>query len=147
MKKVQQGFTLIELMIVVAIIGILAAIAIPAYQNYIAKSQVTSAIAEISPAKTNIETNISNGVASVDTPITDAGYIGIGGGTGITQYCSALAITGFTAGTDFGTLKCTIAGGALVKGKTVTLTRITGTGAWTCSTDIGNAALTPISCP
>ena len=54
MQRNQQGFTLIELMIVVAIIGILAAVAIPAYQDYIARSQVTEAIVLMGGQKSNV---------------------------------------------------------------------------------------------
>ena len=55
MKKVQQGFTLIELMIVVAIIGILAAIAIPSYQNYTKKAKFTEVVQATAPFKIAIE--------------------------------------------------------------------------------------------
>ena len=54
MKRVQQGFTLIELMIVVAIVGILAAIALPAYQDYVVRSKMSEAEAAIAACKTSV---------------------------------------------------------------------------------------------
>lgn len=61
MKQVQKGFTLIELMIVVAIIGILAAVAIPQYQNYVAKSQVSRVMSEVGSLRTAVETCMMEG--------------------------------------------------------------------------------------
>ena len=63
LKKVQKGFTLIELMIVVAIIGILAAVAIPAYQDYTVRAKVTEGLVLASGAKTAIAENAATGVA------------------------------------------------------------------------------------
>lgn len=63
MKQIQKGFTLIELMIVVAIIGILAAVALPAYQDYTVRAKVTEGISLAAGAKTAVTENAANGAA------------------------------------------------------------------------------------
>ena len=90
LKKVQQGFTLIELMIVIAIIGILAAIAIPAYQNYTIRSQVTEGLSLADGWKTSIsEYYAQNGsFPSSSSTAGGAGTIAVSGAS-VGKYVSA----------------------------------------------------------
>ena len=73
MKRLQQGFTLIELMIVVAIVGILAAIALPAYQDYVIRSKMSEAEAAIAACKTSVSEYASTHAGSLPTDVTAAG--------------------------------------------------------------------------
>jgi len=95
LKKVQQGFTLIELMIVIAIIGILAAIAIPAYQNYTIRSQVTEGLSLADGWKTSIsEYYAQNGsFPSASSTSGGAGSIAVSGAS-VGKYVSAITVAG-----------------------------------------------------
>ncbi|MCF7355138.1 pilin [Vibrio sp. CK2-1] len=72
-KKLQKGFTLIELMIVVAVIGVLAAIAIPQYQDYVKKGALGSALATATSLKTNVEDYIASEGTFPDVAATSSG--------------------------------------------------------------------------
>ena len=88
MKAIQKGFTLIELMIVVAIIGILAAIAIPAYQDYTIRSQVTEGMNLASAVETGIAEYFAN-TGSWPTALSDAGIASSPQG----KYVTGIAVT------------------------------------------------------
>ncbi|WP_090934574.1 pilin [Azotobacter beijerinckii] len=163
--QMQKGFTLIELMIVVAIIGILAAIAIPQYQSYIGRSQVARGVGELSSLKTAIEDaiNTRGGLNSAGTTLTvaDIGYTAsdIFDGTAAVLDASgnqtaaatqAITLT-ITANTGAATLVGQLNGNvsARVKGASITWTR-SAAGSWTCGISGGQVAadsLAPSGCP
>lgn len=129
--KRNQGFTLIELMIVVAIIGILAAVALPAYSSYQARSKMTAGLQEISAGKTLFEELINRGVVP-----TLAGV----GLQAQTQNCD-IAVTGTT-------IVCTMRNApSQIATATLTWTRNAGTGVWTCQSAGAAAEFVPASCP
>ena len=143
MKK-QQGFTLIELMIVVAIIAILAAIALPAYQDYVARSQVSEAMTLSSGAKTAVTEYYADKGAF---PTTNA-LAGLAGASSI----NGKYVTSVTVGTN-GTITALLKGAgsvsAKVAGKTFVLTPADAGGSitWDCkASGTIDAKYRPSSC-
>ena len=137
MKMMQKGFTLIELMIVVAIIGILAAVALPAYQDYTIRAKVSELILAASGFKTGIseKAQVDNTMISAGSGITvtptgkvDSGSVGNGG---------LVTIAGAGTATSVGTIV------------TITLnpTFINGMVTWSCNAGaVGQNRYTPASC-
>ena len=169
-RRLQKGFTLIELMIVIAIVGVLAAVGLPAYQDYVAKTEVGRVITETAGLKAKIDSCITDGKTTFNTPVVattcsladlQASKLLAGGVQGDAAALANPAVTGYpqfsiTAASGVATIEATFGNSAANTLRTATVkvrwsrTANTAGGVWSCNVVSADASLrrfgTP-SCP
>ena len=139
-KKVIKGFTLIELMIVVAIIGVLAAIAIPAYQDYMGKAQASEGLSLLDGYKTSVslaigEAGLANGCKSTNSQLASA--VSSGKFVEKVELAAATDVCKVTA--TFRASSDSLAINPKVAGKTISLSFTPANNSWTCVTNLAEA--------
>jgi type IV pilus assembly protein PilA len=135
-RSVQKGFTLIELMIVVAIIGILAAVALPAYQDYTVRAKVSEVILAASSAKVTVAEAAQTYGAMDSASVTVA-----------TQQSKYVASVGYTGAGSNGVITAVARGDNAITGKGVQFAGVlqgNGQVVWTCSAAAGGGSVTPM---
>lgn len=154
-RSIQKGFTLIELMIVVAIIGILAAIAIPQYQTYVAKSQVSRVMSEVGSLRTAAEACILDGkLTPVASTKTDPAATECNLGSTVSNLLGASDVTistGLIANLGDATTNAKLIANfgtnaaITLKDKKLTWERAAASGTWSCYTTV-DAKYRPAGC-
>ncbi|MGF6527355.1 pilin [Variovorax sp. PvP013] len=137
-RNVQKGFTLIELMIVVAIIGILAAVALPAYQDYTVRARVTEGLVQASAVKATVSENIANSGGVIDAD-SCKGFTNVS--TAVNHVASLTCASGVITATMDATAKSAvltltptlISSAASGTGASATAASVVGT-KWVCTT-------------
>lgn len=133
----EEGFTLVELMVVVAVIGVVVSITLPIYSNYLARTKVTAGITETASLKSLVQVELDQG-----HDVSSASDVGASASS---NNCSSMTLSG-SALTGVASVVCVLTNApATVDGQTVRWTKAAA-GAWTCATT-APAALAPFSCP
>jgi len=138
--RTSYGFNLVELMVAVAVIGILAGIAVPGYQQYVARAAIDSCYKFITPARMTADYSIqnNNGLATGAFSASPRDDLGLSGGNTCTN-----VVVGNLDGVNNGDIDIS----GVIRGNTMRWRRDGANGIWACTTTVGDSSLSPQVCP